>query len=681
MKQTKKLIDLHQTAIKEFDKIQSAVIDERRQCVEDRRFYSIAGAQWEGDLQDQFANKPRFEINKTHLSIIKIFNEYRNNRIDVNFVSKIGDDSDDLAETCDDLYRATEKNSSAEEAYDNAFEEGVGGGFGAWRLRNIYEDEYDPDNEKQSILIEPIYDADTSVYFDLNAKKYDKSDARFCFVVYSITRDEFVEKYGEYVSTWQKDTYTQEFDWDSGDFIYLAEYFIVEETSETIYKYSGLVEDDVLTYYDQDFENDESLQDDLEVKGYTLDSKRKVKRRRVRKYLLTGNRVLEDYGYIAGRHIPIVPFYGKRWFINNIERCMGHVRLAKDSQRLKNMQTSKLAEISSLSPIEKPIFTPEQIAGHQIMWSEDNIKDYPYLLINPIENIDGSIVPAGPVAYTRSPNIPPALAALLQITDQDMKDILGNQENGEQLNANLSGKAIELVQARLDMQTFIYISNFSKSIKRCGEIWLSMAQDIFIESGRKMKGVGNYGQIKTIEILKPVVDEYTGESRIENDLSRASLDVSVTVGPSSTTKKESAIRSLIQMLQFVQDPVSRDVLVSSIITNMEGNGISDVKKFFRDKLVRAGVQDPTPEEVEKLIAESQNKQPSPQDQYFIAESERALADAAKNRADTAYTIAKAQETQAKTEETKAKTLETLSGIELEEERRAIEASRSLEIIS
>jgi hypothetical protein len=34
--------------------------------------------------------------------------------------------------------------------------------------------------------------------------------------------------------------------------------------------------------------------------------------------------------------------YGKRWFVDNIERCMGHVRLAKDPQRLKNMQLSKL---------------------------------------------------------------------------------------------------------------------------------------------------------------------------------------------------------------------------------------------------------------------------------------------------------------------------------------------------
>ena len=39
---------------------------------------------------------------------------------------------------------------------------------------------------------------------------------------------------------------------------------------------------------------------------------------------------------------------------------------------------------SALSSVEKPILTPEQVAGHQVMWAEDNLKDYPYLLINPI---------------------------------------------------------------------------------------------------------------------------------------------------------------------------------------------------------------------------------------------------------------------------------------------------------
>src|SRR3990172_1972263 len=74
---------IHQDAMAEFEKIQTALRDERLQCLQDRRFYSISGAQWEGPLGVQFENKPRFEVNKIHLAVIRIINEYRNNRISV----------------------------------------------------------------------------------------------------------------------------------------------------------------------------------------------------------------------------------------------------------------------------------------------------------------------------------------------------------------------------------------------------------------------------------------------------------------------------------------------------------------------------------------------------------------------------------------------------------------------
>ena len=41
---------IYNEALAEFDKIQEALRDERLQCLQDRRFYSISGAQWEGPL-------------------------------------------------------------------------------------------------------------------------------------------------------------------------------------------------------------------------------------------------------------------------------------------------------------------------------------------------------------------------------------------------------------------------------------------------------------------------------------------------------------------------------------------------------------------------------------------------------------------------------------------------------
>ena len=665
-----RLGNVHEAALNEFDRCQSVMRDERLQCLQDRRFYSIAGAQWEGPLGEQFENKPRFEVNKIHMSVIRIINEYRNNRIAVDFVSKDGSENDKLAEACNGLYRADEQDSVADEAFDNAFEEGVGGGYGAWRLRTTYEDDEDDDNEKQRIRIEPIYDADSSVFFDLDAKKQDKSDAKYCFVLYSMTRASYIDEYDDDPASWPNIIHQSQFDWNTPDVVYVAEYYRVEEVRETI-RIFQTIEGEEERYTQADFDADETLEETLFSLGTIEMRQKRVKRRKIHKYIMSGGGILEDAGYIAGKNIPIVPYYGKRWFVDNVERCMGHVRLAKDPQRLKNMQLSKLGEISALSSIEKPILMPEQVAGHQIMWAEDNIRNYPYLLINPITGPNGETQAAGPVAYTKSAAIPPAMAALLQLTEIDMAEILGNNQQAEKMVSNISGKAVELIQTRLDMQSFIYMTNMAKAMRRCGEIWLSMAKDVYVEEKRKMKAIDQMDQVSSVELMKPIIDQETGELAYENDLSKATFDVSVDVGPSFTSRRDATVRALTGMMQVTSDPETQMILQSMAIMNMDGEGIGDIKDFFRTKLVQMGVIKPTEEE-QKAMAEAmaQGQQPDPQSVYLMAAAEEAQAKSIQAQANAEYSLARA-------EESKAKTMETLSTIDIDQRKSAIETAEKI----
>jgi len=657
MSKTTDLQSLHDQALTEFDAIQSAVREERQQCVEDRRFCSIRGAQWEGPLQMQFENKPKFEVNKVQPAVNRIITEYRNNRISVAFVSKDGSEYDELADACAGLYRADTIDSGADEAHDNAFEEAVTGGFGAYRLRTEYEEPEDEDDDRQRIRVEPIFDADTSVFFDLQAKRQDKADAKSCFVLYSMTPEAYEERWNESPSTFPKELGERFFDWTTPDVVYIAEYYKIEMTSETIHFFQGLDPEGELEKVRED-ELEERLPM-LQASGFREVKTKKVKRQRCRKYILSGNRILEDCGYIAGKHIPIVPVYGKRWFVDNIERCMGHVRLAKDAQRLKNMQLSKLGEISALSSVEKPLFTPEQMAGHQLMWSEDNIKNYPYLLVNPMTDMNGNQAAGGPIGFTRSPQIPPAMAALLQITEQDMQDLLGANKQGEQMVSNISGKAVEMIQQRIDLGTAIYIQNYSKAVKREGEIWLSMAQEVYGEPGRKMKVVTEQEATDQIVLMKPTVND-EGQIEYENDMSEATFDVAVTVGPSSDSKRQSTVRALTGLLAITSDPETQQVLQAMTLMNMEGEGISDVREYFRRKMVQMGVVKPTEEEQAAMQAAGQNQQPTPQDQYMLAAAEQAQADAQKKRADTIGSLAKAQQSEAETQKVHAETLKILN---------------------
>jgi hypothetical protein len=557
----------------------------------------------------------------------------------------------------------------ADEAYDNAFEEAVGGGFGAWRLQTVYEDEENDEDDRQRIRFEPIYDADSSVFFDLNAKRQDKSDAKYCFVVTSMTRDRYKEIYNDDPTDWPKIIHQYEFDWSTPDVVFVAEYYKVEEKTETIRIYETITGEEE-RYSQTDFANDEMLEETLLAIGSREVRQKRVKRMRVRKYIMSGGKVLEDAGYIAGKCIPIVVVYGKRWFVDNIERCMGAVRLAKDAQRLKNMQLSKLGEISALSSIEKPIMTPEQVAGHQIMWAEDNLRDYPYLLINPITGPDGNTQAAGPMAYTKSAAIPPAMAALLAITEQDMQDILGNQGGADKMVSGVSGKAVELIQTRVDMQTFIYMSNFAKGMKRCGEIWLSMAREIYIEDNRKMKTIAPTGDSGMVELMQPTINQKTGAMVMANDMTAAVFDVVSEVGPSSSSKRAATVRALTGMLTITNDPETAQVLTAMAMMNMEGEGVGDANAYFRKKLLRMGVVKPTDIEAEELMAEMQGQPQDPNAMYLQAAAEEATAKATQARASTVKTIADA-------ELSRAKTVETLSNVDMDLQDHALKMMADL----
>lgn len=647
-KNDQRLADIHARHLAEFDEIQSAVHDERLQCLQDRRFYSIAGAMWEDGLGDQFANLPKFEMNKVHQSIIRIESEYRSNRISVNFIPKDGAESE-TAENITGMYRADEQDSCGNEAYDNAFQEAVGGGFGAWRLRACEEDEYDGENENQNISIEPIFDADSCVFWDLGSKRKDKSDAKRCWVLSAFTPNGYKETYGDDPSTWPKNITQSMFDWSTPQQVYVAEVYEIELVKDTIYTMRDL--DGAETKYTQDEYNEKAQT--LAATGYKLSRRRDIKTRKVHKYIENGNAIIEDCGYIAGKEIPIIAQYGKRWFVDGVERMMGHVRLNKDANRLKNMLISKIGQIASLSPIEKPIFYPAQVQGHEQRWADDAVEQYPYALVNPLYDAQGTIMPVAQIGFTKPPSLPPALVALLQTTETDMQDMLGNTTAGDMVGANQSSLAIEMRQISRDVRSFIYIDEAALARKRSGEVWLSMKKDIEVNP-RKVKSVSEQGKRSFVELMKPVQGD-DGATTYENDLNKTAFDVIADVGASFQSKKEATVRNLTNLLQIVAptDQEQAAIITASILMNMDGEGLTDLKAYTRKRLVSQGIVKPTDDEQKQLDeaqAAQQQQPPDANTQYLISSAAKADADAAKSHAQTVQVVADTEKTQAETQQ-------------------------------
>jgi hypothetical protein len=680
---SEKLRAVHTLALRRFAAIESATRDDREMSRNDRRFATVPGAQWEGPLQQQFAKKPRFELNRVQGAKIRLEGEHRLNRSTVDFMPRDGS-TDELSDVCDGLFRADWQDSHGDGAADNAFSEAIMGGVGAIRIRCVMVDE-DGDCDEQRIKFEPIVDADCSVYWDLNSKDQQKRDAMHVFVVVPITRETYEEDFPQDdPASWPVMTdSTTAYDWYTPDVVKVAEYYVVERREVTTWEVEPLIgesynmtADDLDEAPEVDDDDDEpgmTERERLTAEGCKITKNATKKRvREVHKYLLSGSCVLEDCGIINGTMIPVIPCYGIRDFVDNKERWSGLVRVTKDAQRVVNMGFSRLAEISAYSPVSVPIFHPEQVVGHQQDWRDANIDPKAFLQLNMMTDPDGRPIPM-PLQMTQPPQIPPATVGVLSLAQGELKDLLPHAgQDRERIVPNTSGKAVELIQQAQDIGSVIYLDNFKLFMERVGECWLSAAPDVYVEEGRKLKTIG--ADMKTrasITLGEPGVDEkgqiYEGG---KYDLSRAKYDVVVDVGPSTTTKRAATVTALTQMLMVLpqDDTETRKMLSSVALANMEGEGLSDLRDYYRKQLVRAGVYKPTKQEAEEMAKEqaaaAANQKPDPQAQALIAVAQKEANLAVKAQADTALSLANKSKAEAETRKVEAQTIEIVADLDV-----------------
>lgn len=631
--------EVHARALKRFDSIWLVQQFERAECLDDRRFLTIRGAQWDDQWGAAFENAPKPEINKTHKEYVRILSDYRNNRIAVDFRPDDETTDDETADALSDLYRADFEDGGSE-SIDNGFEESVGGGMGAWRLRATYEDDSDPDNDYQCICREPITDADQRVFFDLDAKKQDKSDAKYGFVLNPISEEAFIEEYPEATETNFSDWPRQwQFEWYIEKVVYVAEYYeITDRKSKKVVLTHPVITDEKVL-----FDPEAGELSDLKAQGWKVDRTRTVKKPLVTKYILSGAEVLSEE-VIPGPCIPIIVTFGKRWVVDNIERCAGHTRYAKDAQRIYNAQIGMLGELSSISPIEKPIFDPSQVDGNIAQqWAEGNIKRHPYALAKALRNEDGSIAQTGPVGKVTPPSVPPALAALIQLAGQDIAELTGASDQNEEVPANTSAQAIQLVHNRADAKTFIYLDNFAKAVKRDGEVWMGMNKELRVEHGRSLRTVDNQGNTAYIKIGDPALNSQKLQV-LRNDYQSGKFRPIVDVGPSSQSRRDITVNAMLGIAGICKDvdPQLASACINAAVSQMDGEGLTDLKKFAHMRAVQAGVEEPTDDEKEQLAKQAQSQQPNAQDELAAAKAADLAASAGQRKADTMLKVAQAQ---------------------------------------
>lgn len=636
--------DVLERLLFQFDTISSPQIPQRALSLQARRFVDIPGAQWEGEWGEQFENSIKPEVDKITKGLDKLIGDYRDNRIMVDFRAADDKASEKTAETIDGIYRADCYHFKSQQAFDNAFDEASKGGFGAWRLTTDYADPYDKDSDAQRInpgMV--INDADQCVFFDPDSKLYDKSDAKYCYILTAYTVAGFEKAWGtNRITTFPDNQWKLFYEWYAPDIVKVAEYYEVEDKEEPLLVFTHLITDDEQRWWKDELEDEDIVE--LKAQGYKM-ATRKVRRKRVHKYILSGAEVLKDCGYIAGTEIPVVPVYYKRSYTDNQERWRGFVQKRMDSQRIYNAKVGKLSEVDALTPNEVPILTPEQVQGHEDNWANGNIDRHPYRLVNPVTNPDGTLTAQGPIGTLSPPQLAPVTAALLQIASTDLTD---EDQNADEIRSNTSHEAMELAATRIDAKSGIPLDNMRQSMQRGGEIYQAMMRDVYCEPGRRVDtqtAEGNDGKAT----LHQGVTNDAGVYEIINDFAQGKYKVISDVTEATSTKKDKTVRACLNGAEVATGAGDQELSRAFIYTaaaNMDGEGMSDLQDWIRQRMLQLGLAKPTPEEAQAMAQAAEGQQPDPTQIALLAQAKdlNAAADlkgaqAKKAEADTGQSVA------------------------------------------
>lgn len=590
-----------------FDADWMASDEARTEATNDLYFSRVS--QWDDWLSDYTTLQYRGQFDVVRPVVRKLVAEMRRNPIDVLFRPKDGADPNS-ADVLMGMYRTDMRHNTAKISVNIAVREQIEAGVGAWRLITEYEDQ-DPTSNNQVIRRVPIHEACTHVIWDSNSKQMDKSDAKHCTVISPMSRDgwkEFAEKNGfdeEEIPSFQNPGMNWLFPWLTSDVVYVGEYYEVEEKKETVFIYQDPLTGEPVSYFQRDIKD---VIDELADKGMVKVAEKKVKRRRVYKSIITCTSILKNREPIAGEHIPIVPVFGEWSFAGDKEVYEGVVRLTKDGQRLRNMIMSFNADIVARTPKKKPIFWPEQIEGYEYMYGGND--DYPYYLLNRTDENNGDL-PVQPISYMENPEVPQANAYMLEAATNSVSQVATMGVDAEAANGQVAFDTVNQLNMRADLETFVFQDNLATAMRRDGEIYQSMVNDIY-DVPRQVMMTLEDGTEKQVQLLTQAVDYQTGTVVTLNDI-RGRYECYTDTGPSFQSMKEQNRAEIQELLAKVPPGTPEwQMLLLQYFTLLDGKGVEMMREYANKQLVMMGLKKPeTPEEMQMVQqAQQQPEQPS-----------------------------------------------------------------------
>ena len=593
--------DLVGEARKAFARIEDAESDNRQTAKDDLEF-ALEEKQWPDKIRKlrETEGRPVLTINKLKAFGKQVINDARQNKPSIR-VHPVDSSADiDTAKVINGLIRNIEYVSSADVAYDTAMECAVWGGFGYIRigLDYAYDDSFEMDLSIRRVA-NPF-----SVYGDPNSTAADSSDWDEAFIVDRLSERQFRSAYGDVAKVdWDDTDAWGDATWRSEDDAMVAEWWTREKVDKQIVQFVDLRDGSFQTYGKDEFAESTDLQALLQAGLLEFKAERTTKTCKVTQRIMTGAEVLRENEW-RGKYIPIIPVYGDEFNIEGKRYFRSLIHSSVDAQRMYNFWRTNGAELVALAP-RVPFIGPKgSFASDAGKWQTANNRSHAYLEYDPI--------PGQPPPQRQPLDVGAAAGSMQEAltASDDIKSSIGMYDASLGAKSNeTSGRAIMARQREGDVATFHFVDNMSRAIRHTGRVLLDLIPKVYTKD-RIIRVLGEDGQEKqTVQLGAPTpVLDNKGQPQMGqdgqpitkiHDLSVGKYDLTVSTGPSFTTRRQEAAYEMTEMVRAF--PESAPVIGPRLAKNLDWPEADEIAQDLEKLSPLNGPQ--IPPEVQQQIEE------------------------------------------------------------------------------
>lgn len=429
----------------------------------------------------------------------QVTNDLMINKRDVQ-VDPVGNGAnDETAQVRGDLIRQIHYESKAGDAHQCAVENAVQRSYGVW---GILTDYIDDESLEQKIIVRRLPNP-SAVLWDPDCKESDFSDMKRAFVLDTIPRYQFKERFPEAeIKDFSDDHMTKYSRWIQDRTVQIAEYWKVVDQPRHLFVIDQIDQQTgkPMKVYRDELAEGAVIQDGMIVipnQGTVkILGDRKTKKRVVTQYITNGVEILGTNPW-PGSWIPLFPVVGKELLVDlggGMKRIwMSLIRLARDAQMGVNFAATNQLEIAGMSPKTKWVMYEGQIEGHEEEWQNANRSPITALQVKPLLDATGNNVLPLPQRQDYEPPIGnlEILKTSFQKAGQSAVGMYNSSIGSHDTNVK-SGVAIEKLDQQSDVGTFHFTAALDRALEhegRCMDELLEVIYDTARDVGlRDSKG-------------------------------------------------------------------------------------------------------------------------------------------------------------------------------------------------